>query len=249
VHAFEQMAHIVIISWFVALSFCVCFASFTFCYAFWPTISIKGNGQMRSLSGVMKGAECKPYFRFVMGCLGGSLFLATGMQSFNEITRFQRDFVLVLSILMYVCFLGLVSYDVSQSKKMHLSFVFGLIAIGYVFSNSVICCEEISSGGSSSSISKDVYWGSMASAFYNLFTTLFLICVLFNSYMHSQGFSDYHTVQTYFEIVWVLSLVFMLCVYAFDEVSRVSREPRTTPSNLSSGVNLTSRIVQRTVSE
>lgn len=198
----------VLIAWCVGVSFSVCFASFASCYIFWPIVSIKTDGQLRSLSGVMKNTKCKPYFCFVMGCLGGSLFLATGMESLNEESVVHGDLVLLLSFGMYTCFLGVVNYDIAYNKRIHLSFVFVLIVLGYLFSNLVLKFAHSGSGSNN--------WNDVASAAYNIFTSAFLVCFLYNVYIHSQGLTDYHTVQTWFEIVWVLSLIFMLCVYAFD---------------------------------
>ena len=197
----------VLIEWFVAASFCICFASFAFCYAFLPVISIRTNGQMRSLSGIMKAEEWKPYFCFVMGCLGGSLFLASGMQALNESSGFQRDFVLVVSFGLYVCLLGVVNYDLAFSRTMHFSFVIVLIVLGYIFSNFILNHTNTKNS-----------WSSTAMTAYNVSTSVFLISFLLNFHMLSQGLTDYHSLQACLEIVWVLSLVFMLCVYAFDDV-------------------------------
>jgi hypothetical protein len=188
---------------FVAVSFCVCFALFTYCYTFLPAVSTRQNGQVRSLSGIMKNADFKPYFCFVMGCLGLSLFLATGMRSTEEKgTRFRRDFVFALSLGMYVCLIGVIKYDVAVTKSLHFSFVFAMIAFGYVFCNTAL--------GHGS-------WNSVAFVSYNSFTSLFLLCALTNVYLKSQSFTDYYTLQSYLEIAWVLSLNFMLCVYSFEE--------------------------------
>jgi hypothetical protein len=202
------MSH-VLIEWFVASSFCVCFASFAFCYAFLPEISIRLNGQMRSLSGIMKADEWKPHFCFVMGCLGGSLFLASGLQALNESSGFQRDFVLVISFGLYVCLLGLVNYDLAYSKTMHFSFVFVLIVLGYIFSNAIM-----NTGNS---------WSSTAMVTYNISTSVFLISFLINFHMLSQGLTDYYSLQAFLEIVWVLSLIFMLCVYSFNDIHHTAK--------------------------
>ena len=187
---------------FVAASFCVCFASFTYCYTFLHAVSIRRDGQVRSLSGIMKNRDCKPYFCFVMGCLGLSLFLATGMRSVEEDTWFRRDFVLVLSLGMYVCLIGVIKYDVAHTRNIHFSFVLVMIALGYVF-----CSTALGHGN----------WNSVAFVCYNCFTSMFLLCILVNIYLKSQGLTDYFTLQSYFEMAWVLSLNFMLCVYAFED--------------------------------
>lgn len=199
----EQRMH-VLIGWFVAASFCVCFTSFAFCYAFVPVIAKRRSGQMRSLSGIMKAGSFKPCFCFVMGCLGGSLFLASCMQALDETSGFQRDCVLFVSFGLYVCLIGVVNYDMNYSKTVHFSFVFVLIVLGYVYSNSVLNHHS---------------WGPVAAAAYNISTSVFLMCVFINFHMQSQGFTDYLSVQACLEIVWVLSLVCMLCVYAFDTAS------------------------------
>ena len=155
---------------------------------------------------MMKSTDCKPFFCFVMGCLGGSLFLALGIQSLNEKSSFQRDLVCVLNFGMYVCFIGLVNYDVAYNKVIHFTFVLVMMVFGYAFSNSALSRRQNG-------------LHSTASVGYNIFTSVFLICFLLNFHMQSQGFTDYHTVQTCFEIVWVLSLVFMLCVYAFGDLN------------------------------
>jgi hypothetical protein len=201
----EQRMH-VLIGWFVAASFCVCFASFAFCYAFMPVIAKRRSGQMRSLSGIMKAESFKPYFCFVMGCLGGSLFLASCIQALDEISAFQRDYVLFVSFGLYVCLIGLVNYDMRYSKTVHFSFVFVLIVFGYVFSNSALNHDAHS-------------WGPVASAAYNISTSMFLMCIFLNFHLQSQGLTDYLSVQACLEIVWVLGLVLMVCVYAFDTTS------------------------------
>jgi hypothetical protein len=157
---------------------------------------------VRSLSGIMKNADFKPYFCFVMGCLGLSLFLATGMRATEEDTRFRRDFVFVLSFGMYVCLIGVIKYDVACTKGIHFSFVFAMIALGYVF-----CNIALGHGN----------WSSVAFVSYNCFTSVFLLCALINVYFKSQGFTDHYTLQSYLEMAWVLSLNFMLCVYSFEE--------------------------------
>ena len=80
-----------LLNWFVAVSFCLVFVSFAFCYTFVPMVSYRKNGQMRSLSGIMKASDYKPYFSTVMGCLGGSLFLSVGMRSYQEDTNFKQN--------------------------------------------------------------------------------------------------------------------------------------------------------------
>ena len=297
------------IGYFVAVSFCTCFASFVFCYTFWTDISFRRNGQMRSLSGVMKNACCKPFFCFAMSCLGGSLFLALVIRSLinegeeercrlllllcgssngssssssNNNNSLKQENVRLLSLGMYVCLLGLVNYDKTYSKKIHLTFVLALILIGYAFSNFIILemklttkttaaaknhhhhyhpPEEDNNNNTMKNIiiiiitnnnnnnhnrSRNNYdddakitkneddnnnnnvtktttttttttesWGSIASKIYNVFTSIFVLVFLYNFYLHTQCLDDYHTIQTWFEILWVLSLVFMLCVYAF----------------------------------
>ena len=190
---------------FVAASFCVCFASFAYCYTFLPTVSIRRNGQVRSLSGIMKNKDLKHYFCFVMGCLGLSLFLATGMRSVEEDAWFQRDYVLVLSLGMYVCLIGVIKYDVGCTRNVHFGFVLAMIALGYVFCNTVLRPSD---------------WNSVAFVSYNGLTSFFLVCILINVYLRSQGLTDYFTLQSYFEMVWVLALNFMLCVYSFEDLAR-----------------------------
>ena len=193
---------------YVAVSFCVCASLFAYCYFFIPTISINDNGQIRSLSGIMKMECFKPYFSFSMGCLGSSIFLATGVQSFNEAFEFRRGVVLFISMGMYVSLLGLLFYDVSKYHQTHLSFVFALIIFGYAFSNYVIF------DGSSSINSRDHIWRFMASVGYNILGTVFFLFFMLNTYVKRKIHRDFHTIQSLFEIAWVLSLVFMLCVYA-----------------------------------
>ena len=190
---------------FVALTFCVCFSSFVYCYTCMPLLSVGANGQLRSLSGIMKAVEVKPYFCFVMGCLGGSLFIATGVRSFDEKTEFQRVLILVLSLGMYMCLTGVVNYDLTYSKDVHLCFFFVFFVLGCVFSCVASDLSKITSD-----------WKFIASVLYNVSVSLFLLCTILNFYAKSQGFTDYRTVQSYLEIIWVVSLVFMLNIYAFE---------------------------------
>ena len=179
-----------VLAGFMAVSFCVCAASFAYCYAFRPEVSARANGQVRSLSGIMKTDGFKPYFCFVMGCLGLSQLLAACAR--------MGDCVFVLSFGMYVCLTGLIKYDVAFSKRLHFGFVFGLIALGYAFCNAVLLCY---SG-----------WNLAACVSYNFFTSVFLLCFLVNAVLKE----CLHTLQSYLEIAWVLSLNFMLCVYSFE---------------------------------
>ena len=197
---------------YVAVSFCVCISSFAYCYIFMPTVSINKDRQIRSLSGIMKLADLKPYFSFSMGCLGSSMFLATGVQSFNEASEFRRESVLVISMGMYVCLLGLLFYDVAHFKRVHLSFVLALISLGYAFSNYVIFF------GADSSSSSNHGWRMIASVGYNIFGSVFFFFFLLNSYLKAWMKLDFHTMQSLLEIAWVLSLVFMLFVYASSSV-------------------------------
>ena len=193
-----------LLNWYVAVSFCLVFVSFAFCYTFLPMISYRKNGQMRSLSGIMKDSDYKPYFCFVMGCLGGSLFLSVGMRSYTEDTMFKQTFTLALAIGMYMCMIGISNYDVASKKVFHFTFVFVLMAFGYLFCNSVLTHDE------------NHQWNFVALVGYNIFTSIFLFCVIGNNIIQAQGLTDYHTVQTWFEFAWVLFLILSLCVYAFD---------------------------------
>jgi len=107
---------------------------------------------MRSLSGVMQNACCKPFFCFAMSCLGGSLLLALVIRSLinegegsggggsisSSSNSMKQENVRLLSLGMYVCLLGLVNYDKAYSRKIHLTFVLALILIGYAFSNFIL---------------------------------------------------------------------------------------------------------------
>ena len=195
-----------LLNWFVAVSFCLVFVSFAFCYTFVPMVSYRKNGQMRSLSGIMKASDYKPYFCTVMGCLGGSLFLSVGMRSYQEDTNFKQNFSMALSIGMYMCMIGISNYDVASKKVFHFTFVFILMAFGYLFCNTVLTRDE------------NRQWNFVAVVGYNIFTSIFLFCVIGNGFLQTQGFTnDYHTVQTWFEFSWILFLILTLCVYAFDD--------------------------------
>ena len=187
----------------MALSFCTCFASFLFFYTFSPAVSLRKNGQIRSLSGIMKAVEYKAYFCFVMGCLGGSLFLATGMRAMEEDSRFKGEGVFVLSLEMFTCLIGVVNYDLSYCKSAHFTFVFAMIFLGYVFCNTAL--------GPSG-------WGLVATVGYNSFSSFFLLCIIGNVLHKSTRVIDFRNLQAYFEMIWVLSLIFMLCVYSFEDV-------------------------------
>jgi hypothetical protein len=197
-----SMVHFILCG-FVVLSFCTCFASFLYCYTFLPMVSLRKNGEIRSLSGIMKAVDYKSYFCFVMGCLGGSLFLATGMRAMDEDSGFAREGVFVLSLGMFVCLIGVVNYDLSYCKVAHFTFVFTMITFGYIFCNTVL---------------RQSGWGLVATLGYNLSSSFFLLCILNNVLLQSQGITDFRSVQSCFEIVWVLSLIFMLCVYSFEDV-------------------------------
>ena len=199
-----------VVGMFIALSFGVCFMSFLYYYACQRSLSTRDDGQLRSLSGIMKTSETKPYFCFVMGCLGSSLFIAAGAGSFTEQTDFQRDFILVLSLGMYACLIGVVNYDLTFSKGVHLSFVFALIVLGLIFSFIAL--------GRRVEPSFFFFWNiRVASVLYDVSIALFVMCCLLNSYMKSHGFNTiYRTTQSYLEICWVISLVFMLSMYAFE---------------------------------
>ena len=180
---------------FVVTASCVCVLSFAYCYVFMPEYSIRKNGQMRSLSGIMKFPDLKPYFSFVMGCLGGSLFFACGLKEGSGI-------MLCLSLGMYVSMIGLLCYDVKYSQKVHLSFVFMLIASGCGFSGFLLNDAQI--------------WCYAAAVTYDAIVSLFLLCFFVNSRLRIAGRDDYRTVQAWLEIMWVLCLVMMMCVYAFQ---------------------------------
>lgn len=198
----STMVHF-ILSGYVALSFCTCFASFLFCYTFIPAVSLRKNGKIRSLSGIMKAVDYKAYFCFVMGCLGVSLFLATGLRAMDEESRFKREGVFVLSLGMFTCLIGVVNYDLSYCKSAHFTFVFAMIFLGYVFCNTTL---------------RQSGWGLVATVGYNAFSSSFLLCILGNVLHQPTWVIDFRTVQAYFEMLWVLSLIFMLCVYSFEDL-------------------------------
>ena len=118
--------------------------------------------------------------------------------------------MLFISMGMYVSLLGLLFYDVLKYHQTHLGFVFALIIFGYAFSNYVIFF-----GVDGSSInSRDHIWRFMASVGYNILGTVFFLFFMLNAYAKRKIHCDFHTIQSLFEIAWVLSLVFMLYVYA-----------------------------------
>ena len=180
---------------FVLTMVCVCFLSFAYYYVFRWDYSIMKNGQMRSLSGIMKSDELKPYFSFVMGCLGGSLFLACGLQG--------SDLMLGLSLGMYVSMIGLLCYDVKFNRSVHYSFVFMLITLGCVFSGFLLQDNT-------------QIWCYAAAVAYDTIVSLFLLCFFMNLRLLRMGGEAYHTMQALLEILWVLCLVMLMCVYAFQ---------------------------------
>jgi hypothetical protein len=184
---------------FAALAVCVCFMSFAFFYAFMPEYSQK-NGEMRSLSGIMKSPELKSYFCFVMGCLGGSLFLASGLRTFSEVSLVRTEFTMALLVGMYVSLVGLVSYDVKYNKTIHYSFVFALILFGGVFGNYVSWHNS---------------WCFAVA--YDVTTSVFILCFLYN-----WAYGGHRTLQACLEILWVVCLIALMAAYAFDD----DAEPR-----------------------
>ena len=229
------MVHFLLVGVFVALSFIVCFLSFLYYYVCLQSLSTRDDGQLRSLSGIMKTYEAKPYFCFVMGCLGSSLFIAAGARSFSEETELQRDCILVLSLGMYVCLIGVVNYDLTYSKNVHLCFVFALVVLGVIFS--FIAFGRGGRGGVATAEEEEVNcWNRVASIFYDVSVTLFVICCILNLHLKSQGFDVYRTPQSYLEICWVISLVFMMSMYAAFEPPPPLPLPATTTTETSSSL-------------
>ena len=185
---------------FAALAVCMCFVSFAFFYAFMPEYSQK-NGEMRSLSGIMKSPDLKSYFCFVMGCLGGSLFLASGLRTFSEVSFVRTELTMALLVGMYVSLLGLVSYDVKYNKTIHYRFVFALILFGGVFGNYVLWHNNS-------------WYFAIA---YDVTTSVFVLCFLYNL-----EYGGYHTLQSCLEILWVVCLIALMAAYAFED----DAEPR-----------------------
>lgn len=201
-----------ILGCFVAASFSACLLSFAFCYAFMSKYAFRQNGEVRSLSGIMKFAPLKPYFCFVMGCLGGSVLLDSGLQANEELPRSRRTLLLCLILGMFVSLLGLLNYDMSYSKKVHYGFVFGLILPGYVFANLILNSGAVC---------------MIAALVYNALATLFFACFLCNWYLSAHGFSDYHTLQSCLEFFWALSYVLLMCVYGSSSTETQTNPPDT----------------------
>jgi hypothetical protein len=150
----------------------------------------------------MKRAELKPFFCFVMGCLGGALFIAAGLR--GESVGVWKECMLLLLLGMFVSLIGLVNYDVGFSQTVHYSFVFSLILFGYGFGNYLLWY--------------DTSWWCLASAVaYDVLVSLFLFVFLVNSLLRMQGLGDYRTPQACLEILWVVCLVVLMCVYAFED--------------------------------
>jgi hypothetical protein len=198
-----------ILGCFLAVSFSVCFLSFAFCYAFNSKTAFRETGEVRSLSGIMKSPILKPYFCFVMGCLGGSVLFDTGVQANGELPYSRRTLMLCLILGMYVSLLGLLNYDIAYSKNVHYGFVFGLILTGYVFANLLL------NSGTLCLISALVY---------NAHASVFLACFIYNSYLLARRLIRYQTLQSFLEFCWVLSHVLLMLVYGCQ-----STEPHTNP--------------------
>jgi hypothetical protein len=198
--------------WFVVVSFEVCLVSFAVCYAFLPKISIREeDGQLRSLSGIMKMPELKPFFEFIMCCLGGSLYLLSGLHS-------DTEWILAVLTGMYVSFMGLIKYDVAFYKKVHFGYVCALIFLGGVFVN----YEFLFASGSAAA------WMAVV---YDVLAGGFILMCLVNNFLSTRGMDGYRTAQACVEVLWVLSLV--ACMLYSEEEERI-----LSPSSLSVDVCL-----------
>ena len=111
--------------------------------------------------------------------------------------------MLGLSLGMYVSMIGLLCYDEKFSKSVHYSFVFVLITLGCVFSG-VLLHDNTQ------------IWCYAAAVAYDTIVSLFLLCFFMNYRLRRMGCEDYRTIQAWLEILWVLCLVMLMCVYAFQ---------------------------------
>lgn len=179
----------------LASSIAVCYLLLGFFYATPGLGHTSSNGSLNCVCKII--AKTGPHFVFLLHIVCGLLLLSLFARACNEGTLVKQTLALAMSIVFFICFTGLLSFDIVNFKDLHG--IFTVLVYGSVLVFSVFV------------LNWDNRW-HLAGAI--IFVVAFGVLHLYRLLVYyAQNEEDDTTI--YLQLVCISALVFVLCMYIY----------------------------------